>query len=184
MLAAPAPSHNRVVLLTAVLVYRWCMAEASCPAPSGAVGCAYYYDGIGNGDHVSDLTSSAIYPDSPTGTATITSSFQSSNSRTNCGDMLRTFFIAPSTGKFVFILKADDAGEVWVQSAPCTTAGGLTASFTGVQSAGFTLAVAATYSSGETTGVVEYDFVAGMAYFVQALMKQGGGGYRLKVIMC
>src|SRR5439155_22840155 len=72
--------------------------------------------GIG-GTAVSDLTSNPAYPNSPSGTETVTTLFEApTNWNDNYGQRMRGYYIAPVTGNYFFYIASDDNGELWLST--------------------------------------------------------------------
>jgi hypothetical protein len=64
---------------------------------------------------ITDLTSSAGFPDSPSVVESITS-FESKNLGDNYGERLSGYVKPPVSGNYVFYLASDDQGELWLST--------------------------------------------------------------------
>ena len=70
------------------------------------------YEGIG-GTAVSDLTSAARFPDSPSSSDYITDFFETpTDIMENYGQRLRGYIIAPLSGNYTFWFASDDGGQL------------------------------------------------------------------------
>lgn len=127
------------------------------------------------GTAVSDLTGNANYPNSPSGSEKLTSYFEGpTNWADNYGERIRGYFIAPVSGSYTFFIASDDNGELWIStdsnpankqkiaSVPSWTNSREWARYPEQKSAARTL-------------------TAGQRYYIEALMKEGGGGDNLAV---
>jgi glucose/arabinose dehydrogenase/PKD repeat protein len=125
-----------------------------------------------NGSSVTDLTSAASYPDSPSGTTYPTSFQAPTDHANNYGTRVRGYIIAPSTGNYVFTVVSDDASEVYL---------GLNADPVYKRSIcsvpGWTNVGEFTKYPSQTS--VSIPMVAGRYYYVEALHKEGSGGDHL-----
>ncbi|MEM6261933.1 MAG: FG-GAP-like repeat-containing protein [Bacteroidota bacterium] len=131
------------------------------------------YTGI-NGTDINDLKNAANYPNSPSSTTTYSIFEGPINSQNNYGVRMRGWICAPQTGNYTFWIASDDDGELWLStnSDPANIA--LIASVDGwtnsQQWTKFTSQQSATISLQQ-----------GQAYYVEALMKDGGGGDNIAV---
>ncbi len=130
--------------------------------------------GIG-GTAVSDLTSNPAYPNSPSGTETVTTLFESpTNWNDNYGQRMRGYYIAPVTGNYFFYIASDDNGELWLSTDNTVANKRLIASVPGwTNSRAWT-----TYPNQKSAAIA---LTAGQRYYIEALMKEGGGGDNLAV---
>ena len=128
-----------------------------------------------SGNDVGDLTSHAAYPDSPSGSATLTNTFETTKNWGNhYGSRVVGYFVAPKPGAYRFAIAADDRGELWLGASG---------------SPGSRRRIAYANSP---TGHREWNLypsqtsepimlAAGQAYFIEALHKDGAGGDCLAV---
>jgi hypothetical protein len=127
------------------------------------------------GTAVGDMTSNANYPNSPSGIERLTSLFEGpTNWADNYGERIRGYFIAPVSGSYTFFIASDDNGELWlstdsnpankqkIASVPSWTNSREWSRFPEQKSTARTL-------------------TAGQRYYIEALMKEGGGGDNLAV---
>ena len=132
-----------------------------------------WWTGIG-GVNVADLTGNANYPGNPTGTDIIPQFETPTNILDNYGTRVHGYLVPETTGQYTFWLATDDGGELWlstdadpanrqlIATVPGWTAPRQWTKFPEQQSAPVTLQ-------------------AGQSYFIEALMKEGGGGDNLAV---
>jgi hypothetical protein len=133
-----------------------------------------YWDNIGGGTAVSDLTGNALYPDNPT-SAEWRNSFQSPAGRAdNYGVRARAYVIPPETGDYTFWVAGDDYCQLWLSTDEDPANATLIAQvlgWTGVAEWG-------KYAEQKSAPV---SLVAGQKYYLEGLMKEGGGGDSLDV---
>ncbi len=131
------------------------------------------WDGI-SGTAVSDLTSNANYPNTPTSTSTLTSFEAASNVADNYGLRVLGYICPPTTGSYTFWIAGDDGVELWLSTTNSAANKVKIAYHTAWTSSRewnkFTIQKSATIS-----------LTAGTQYYVEALMKEGGGGDNLAV---
>ncbi len=145
-------------------------------APAAVVGgiTLEHWEGI-SGTSVSNLTSNAAYPNSPTYSYVLTSLFEAGTDfEDNYGQRARGYFRAPTTGAYTFYIASDDNSELWlsttdqpankvkIASVTSWTSSRQWTKFTSQKSAAITL-------------------TAGQRYYIEALQKEGGGGDNLAV---
>lgn len=136
---------------------------------------AEYWDNIGSGTTVAALTGHARYPNSPDERVVITNLLRTATNRGgNYGVRARAVLVPPSTGSYRFWIASDDEGQLRLGADDTPVYANVIATvpgFTnpdqfnkyGAQQSGFT------------------NLVAGLRYYVEALMKEGGGGDHLSV---
>ena len=132
------------------------------------------YDSLGSGTAVADLTNNARWPRDPSSDVEMPSFEGEVNRADNYGAALRAFLLPPATGVYTFWIASDDSSELWYSPTTNTTSlariayvSGYTSSrqwtkFSSQQSAAFTL-------------------YAGQACYLEARMKEGGGGDHIAV---
>ena len=145
------------------------------PDAAGGSGKILYevYGGI-EGTAVSDLTGHASFPGKPTATQELASFEAPADRDDNFGARIRGFLHAPQTGAYVFWLASDDNGELLLSPD---------------EDPKNAVAIARVP---EWTGPNEWDkfpeqkskpvkLEAGKKYYIEARMKEGGGGDNLSV---
>ena len=134
-----------------------------------------WWDGIGGAGPITLLTDNARYPDSPDG-ATFASSFNTrtalaggfeGNGRNSYGGRMSGILTAPETGTYRFFVASDDASVLRISTDTDPANAVQVAQETGCCK-NFTL------DDGGLSGTV--DLVAGNQYYMEALLKEGGGG--------
>ena len=127
------------------------------------------------GQELSNLTSSPDFPNNPSTTTTLSSFEAPSNSGNGYGARIVGTVCAPETGTYYFWIAADDAGDLYL-SSDATEANKTKIAFNntwvGVRDWN---EEPNNQKSGGTS------LVAGQQYFIEALMKEGGGGDNLAV---
>lgn len=133
--------------------------------------CAHYFHGI-PGTQVKDLTSNSKYPASPDKTVGLTSgNFETKSGHGNdYGAMLTGFVKVRKTGEYIFYTDSDDSSEVWVSKTPNSKDN-------------LIKVVELVGCCKEVEGSVRVKWQAGHLYYIQAMVKEGGGGDYLKVGM-
>ena len=134
-----------------------------------------YYGGI-SGTAVSALTSSAAFingtPDSVTILDTL---FEApSSAGDSYGQRVRGYFVPSQTGNHIFVIASDDNGELWLSTDADEANKVLIANVPG-----YTGSRAWTKYPSQTSSPIS--LVAGQAYYIEALMKEGTGGDNLAV---
>ncbi len=131
------------------------------------------YDGI-SGTTISALTSASIFPGSPSSTSSLTSFEAPANVEDNYGIRVRGFICAPETGSYTFWIAGDDAVELWLSTNSTESNKSKIASHTAWTSS----QQWNKYASQKSASI---SLQAGESYYVEALMKEGGGGDNLAV---
>ena len=132
-----------------------------------------WWSGIA-GTAVSNLTGSANYPDSPTGTELLTAFEGPVDSADNYGSRIHGFLEADVSGNHTFWISSDDNGELWLSTDTDPANKTLIASVPGWSgSRQWTK-----YPQQQSLPVA---LQAGERYFIEALQKEGGGGDNLAV---
>lgn len=126
------------------------------------------------GTAVSNLTSSATYPSSPSVSGTLTSFEIPTNTANNYGIRVYGYICPPTTGNYVFWIASDDNSELWLSTT--------------INSANkVKIAYNTSYTSSRqwtkfaTQKSVSIALVSGTKYYVEALMKEGSGSDNLAV---
>ncbi len=147
------------------------------PPPAGVcdVGYITYEEwwGVGGGDII-DLTSFAGYPDSPDTLEYATDLVFPVNIGASFGRRVRGYLIAPETGDYRFNIVSDDEGELYLSTDLNPANSTLIANLAGSTSQGNHNS-----SASQTSGTIS--LVAGEAYYIEVLHKEGGGGDHLEV---
>ncbi|MBN9689793.1 MAG: lamin tail domain-containing protein [Verrucomicrobia bacterium] len=132
------------------------------------------YEGIG-GSSVSDLTSAAIYPDFPTDTGYVTEAFEApTDVLEEYGQRLRGYLLPPVSGNYTFWIASDDASELWLSTNEAVSNRRRIAGVIG-----WTPSRDWAREAGQQSEPIFLN--AGQSYYVEALMKEGGGGDNLAV---
>lgn len=132
------------------------------------------YEGIGGGS-VSDLTSAGIFPDSPTSTGYVTDWFEApTDVLEEYGQRLRGYLVPPVSGLYTLWVASDDGGELWLSTDDSPANRRRIASVNG-----WTSSREWTKEPNQQSAAIALN--AGQIYYVEALMKEGGGGDNLAV---
>jgi hypothetical protein len=145
-------------------------AKATSGLRCGAVVCEYDWTGIG-GTKVRDLTRNKRFPNSPNSVKKLTSGrFEMRQKGNNLGAVLEGFVNAPTSGRYTFSTHSDDASEVWAARNAYTQEG-------------LVKVVELTGCCRKINGRTQLSWTKGQAYYIRALVKEGGGGEYLRVGM-
>ena len=134
-----------------------------------------WWDGIGGAHPMENLTDNARYPDSPDG-ATFAPSWNTrtalaggfeGNGRENYGGRMSGVLTAPESGTYRFFIASDDHGLLRISTDADPANAVRVAEQTGCCN-NFTM------DDGGLSGTV--DLVAGNQYYMESLLKEGGGG--------
>ncbi len=131
------------------------------------------YNGI-SGTTISKLTSASKYPSSPDFTATPTLFEAPSNIADNYGLRMRGYICPPTTGSYTFWIAGDDNVELWLStnnSVNNKTRIAFHNSWTASRD----------WNKFSTQKSAAITLQAGTNYYIEALMKEGGGGDNLAV---
>lgn len=129
------------------------------------------------GNDVSNLTSSASYPGTPSTTGTLPSlaGFATTpDTADNYGERLSGFLVAPEDGRYTFWIASDDSSELWLScdEHPANRARiALVSGNSGFQN----------WEAQASQKSVPIALVAGRRYYVEALHKEGVGGDHVSV---
>ncbi|MFH1882892.1 MAG: LamG-like jellyroll fold domain-containing protein [Planctomycetota bacterium] len=157
---------RKLILLTSFVVVLSLVGNASSQ-PTGEILFEYWFD-IG-GTAVSDLTNAAGYPDNPDESDLLSKFEGPVNWKDNYGARVRGYLYPPADGDYTFWISGDDYIELYlstdddpanmalVAEVPGWTPAQVWDKYTEQQSAPITLA-------------------AGQKYYIEALLKEGGGG--------
>lgn len=134
-----------------------------------------YWHSIGSGSAVSDLTSAATFPNSPTVRYYTNSVFELRSSYgDNYGSRVRGLLTPTVSGDYNFWIASDDSSELWFSTNADATAKSLIASVSG-----YTAAREWTKFASQRSATIP--LVAGQSYHLESLHKEGGGGDNLAV---
>ncbi|HEX5221861.1 MAG TPA: lamin tail domain-containing protein [Verrucomicrobiae bacterium] len=130
---------------------------------------------IGGGNAVADLTNHAAFPDNPSFDAVLTDLFETpSNAYDQYGQRLRALITAPETGDYRFWIASDDGGQLFVSTDETPANRRLVASVS-------VWAGPREWNKYPEQQSAAVPLVAGQRYYIEALMKEGGGGDNLAV---
>lgn len=131
------------------------------------------FDGIG-GSTITDLTGAASYPGSPD-TTTVMQSFEiPTNTADSYGVRLRGYVTPPASGDYTFWIASDDEGQLLLSDSEDPSAAALIANVPGWSSS-------RQWDKFSQQQSQVISLVAGKPYYIEALMKEGGGGDNLAV---
>ena len=149
------------------------------PFRPGSISYALY-DNLNSGDLVTDLTGNSRWPADPSSELQMPTFEGINNRASNYGAAMRGYLIPPVSGSYIFWIATDDNGELWMNpTANSTNTAALTllANITGTGSWASPRQWTK-YASQQSKAVT---LIAGQGYYLEARMKQGGGGDNLAV---
>ena len=171
-------SGNATITVTTVDQGKTATSSIVVTVPPG--GCsatgsilAQRWDGI-SGTAVSNLTSNASYPNSPTSSSNLTSMEIPTNVSDNYGVRIAGYICAPATGSYTFWIAGDDNVELWLSSnsnAANKTRIAYHTSWTNSRQ----------WNRYTTQKSAVINLTQGQSYYVEALMNEGGGDDNLAV---
>lgn len=127
-----------------------------------------------SGGNISNLTSNAKYPNNPSVTGTRTTFEMPTNVGNNIGIRMNGYLCVPTTGTYYFWIAADYAGELWLSSTSLP-----------LNKVRIAYTSKATkyrqWNASASQKSVGIALVAGIKYYVEALMKETSGGDNLSV---
>jgi len=148
------------------------LAEIDLIEPTGSI-LREYWTGI-EGLYVTDLTGNVNYPDNPTGSDERSSFEAPVDWAEYYGTRMRGYITAPNTGSFVFWIATDDYGELWLSTDENPANAARIAYVNGWTNP----REWNKYTSQKSAPI---QLTAGQKYYVEALMKEHGGGDNLAV---
>jgi hypothetical protein len=153
----------------------------SFATPAGGSGVMReWWLNIGGGTTIPDLTGNANYPDNPTARETLDIFEGPVDWADNYGSRLYGWLMPPESGDYTFWIATDDAGQLSL-STDADPANKVTiASVSGwVPSRDFDNTGGGTGGASQKSAAIS--LVKGKAYYIEALMKEGGGGDNIAV---
>jgi len=126
------------------------------------------------GTAISDLTADPDFPNSPDVSSVLSGADIGSGIADNYGARIYTWLVAPSTGDYTFWIASDDNGELHLSSDAAEANKQLIASVPGWS--GYQQWNKYTEQQSATVSLV-----AGERYYLEALVKEGGGGDHLAI---
>jgi hypothetical protein len=133
-----------------------------------------YYDGIGSGTYVTNLTQHPRFPTDPTSESQLALLESDANRGDSYGASARGYLVPPTNGTYTFWIASDDASELLLGTTTNPASAARIAYVSGYTSPRAWTANA----SQRSTNVA---LVAGQAYYIEARLKEGGGEDHLAV---
>lgn len=132
-----------------------------------------FWNGI-TGTSISSLTSNANYPNSPSGSAQLTSLEGPTNSADNYGARIRGYIHPPATGSYTFWVAGDDNTELYLSTGESAANNSRIAYVSGwTNSREWTK-----YTTQQSSAIT---LTAGQKYYIEVLHKEGTGGDNVAV---
>jgi autotransporter-associated beta strand protein len=132
-----------------------------------------YFENIGSGGTVANLTGNAKFPNSPDSEAFLTACDGLAHGD-NFGSTLRGYLIPPTTGSYQFWIASDDASELRLSTNATPASATVKATV-----AGWTNQYAWTANASQQSGTIT--LTAGQPYYLEVRHKEGGGGDHVAV---
>jgi len=128
-----------------------------------------------SGSVVSDLTNNAAFPTSPSFDGILTNGFEApADVYDSYGQRLRALLVPPITGNYIFLIASDDASQLFLSTNETPAAKRLIARVDGWTSP-------RSYHQDALQKSAAIQLTAGQRYYIEALMKEGGGNDNLAV---
>ncbi len=144
------------------------VAETVCKGTAGTGLTRQVWNNI-TGTSVSNLTSNAAYPNSPTTTSLNASSVGPANIADNYGTRVRGFITPSTTGSYTFYVYGDDETQLFLSTTSQPANKAMVANVPGWTNAG----ELTKYTNQTSTAI---SLTAGQDYYVELLQKEGNGG--------
>ncbi|MCX5644095.1 MAG: PA14 domain-containing protein [Phycisphaerae bacterium] len=106
---------KKFICLTAVGLMLAIAAGAGAQVGKGYI-LFEYWDNIGGGTAITDLTNNALYPNKPTSSEWRTVFESPVNRADNFGMRAQALLTPPADGDYTFYIATDDAGELWLST--------------------------------------------------------------------
>ncbi len=166
-------TKSRLVLRTLVLLACGPMVQSANAQSSGIL--REVWQNIGSGNNVSDLTNNPAFPNSPSFENVVTDFFESpTDVYEEYGQRMRALITAPTTGNYQFWIASDDGGQLFLSTTDSPANRQLIAWVSG-----WTNPREWTREASQQSALIPLQ--AGQRYYIEALMKEGGGGDNLAV---
>ena len=133
------------------------------------------FNGIGGGTAMTDLTGNAKYPCRPDALASLTNFDGADDIADSYGSRIRGYVTPPASGDFTFFISSDDASQLKLSRTTNAASATVIASLSGWTNP----EVYTQYLS--QISALQTNLVAGQAYYIEALHKEGGGGDHVSV---
>ena len=130
------------------------------------------WTGLTGGQPVSELTGSLYYPGQPSETGHVAEFRAPTGIDDNYGQRLSGYLVPPATGDYTFWIASDDGSELWLSSDANVSNKKKIAQVNGAVGE-----LNWTQQGNQQSAVIP--LVAGQAYYIEALQKEGGGGDHL-----
>jgi len=132
-----------------------------------------YWTGI-SGTAISNLTSSANYPNNPTGSGQLTSLEGPTNWADNYGTRIRGYIYPSATGSYTFWVAGDDNTELYLSTNETPANASRIAYVSGWTNS-------REWNKYSTQQSVTINLTAGQKYYIEVLQKEGSGGDNVAV---
>jgi len=129
-----------------------------------------------SGDAVSNLTSNANFPNSPTTIGKLSGVEPASNIGDNYGRRLRGWITAPATGSYTFWVAGDNGCQLWLSTDSTVTHRQMIAEVPGSSYTNFRQ-----YDKYASQKSAVISLVQGRKYYLEVLHKEGSGGDHLSI---
>jgi autotransporter-associated beta strand protein len=159
---------------SAVTNVRITIVPNNTPFAPGSLSYAVY-DGIGGGVLVSDLAGNSRFPTDPSAEKQMTRLEGDTDRADNFGAVMRGYLMPPVSGSYTFWIASDDSSELRLSTTTNPASATVIASINNAWTSPREWTKYASQMSGART------LIAGQAYYLEARMKEGGGGDNLAV---
>jgi len=167
---------KKFICLTAVGLMLAIVGSASAQVGKGKI-LFEYWDNIGGGTAITDLTNNALYPNKPTSSEWRDSFESPVNRADNFGMRAQALLTPPADGAYTFYIATDDAGELWL-STDETPANAKKIAFVAGWAGANDWQNANEKANQKSAAIT---LKGGQNYYIMGLEKEGGGGDNLDV---
>ncbi|MCX5644094.1 MAG: PA14 domain-containing protein [Phycisphaerae bacterium] len=167
---------KKFICLTAVGLMLAIAGSAGAQVGKGKI-LFEYWDNIGGGTAITDLTNNALYPNKPTSSEWRDSFESPVNRADNYGMRAQALLTPPADGDYTFYIATDDAGELWL-STDATPANAKKIAFVAGWAGANDWQNANEKANQKSAAIT---LKGGQNYYIMGLEKEGGGGDNLDV---
>ena len=172
-------SKKTICLLVVVAGLALVGPSAAAEPGSGKVLFEYWYDVTGTA--VTDLTGNANYPNNPSDYEWRDAFDSRVDWKDNLGTRVRAYVIPPQTGDYTFWIAGDDGCELWMSTDASPNNKEMIATVPGWTPAHDWLNTGGGAGDAAAQKSKPRSLKAGQKYYIEGLMKEGGGGDSVSV---
>ena len=133
-----------------------------------------FFENIGGGTNVTDLTGNAKFPNNPDSEVALTAFDSGTDHADNYGSTVRGYLIPPTTGSYTFWLSSDDSADLRISTNATPASAVVRATLSGYSNQ-------YQWNKFASQQSIALTLTAGTAYYLEARQKEGGGGDHVEV---